>query len=589
MDDGFTYRVPTGLDTVSVGSIVRIPLGGRRVRGFVVGLREDKTDTTAVRDDKPARKIKDLSGVSGDLPIFDGPLLETLRWAALHYVGPLATLLARCAPANLPRVKAADRAGIDLPPVPDRSSSVPALSSLSAGGRIRSQYLVSGGPWADVVTNLAADTLRADRNVCVVAPTFAEASSLHDALRDVFGARVLLSASALPAKESTAAWVRSASGSGMLVVGTMEIASWAMGDLGLAMVIEEGRRGMKATQSPTVHVRELLRTRSAVERFGLVFLGPVPTTETIKAGVEVHEPTGRVWPLVEVVDRSEEPRSKLIMTRTRSAISRAVDAGKPVFVLVPRRGYAPAFRCVRCKTLRRCQTCGAGPDKGDTCRRCGSTLTACVKCGAKRFEPLGAGVGRTVDELRRGIGDVVGPAGTDQPVVVGTERDLVGEREVGLAVAIDPDAIMLAPHYRAEEDALRLLARLAMLVRRGSGNRCLVQTALPQHDVITALTAGRPALFLDDVVERRAASGFPPSGQLIAIEIRGASDVSDEELRKAAGGDAVVFGPAPAGEGVRWLVQGHDLQPFRIRVRPLVQRWRDGGARVRVDVDPIDL
>jgi hypothetical protein len=36
-------------------------------------------------------------------------------------------------------------------------------------------------------------------------------------------------------------------------------------------------------------------------------------------------------------------------------------------------------------------------------------------------------------------------------------------------------------------------------------------------------------------------------------------------------------------------VQGRDLAPFREAARPLVQRWRDAGATVRIDVDPIDL
>ena len=52
VDDGFTYRVPENL-AVTVGSRVRIRVGGRRMRGFV----------TAVFGEQPERE-PDLPGPS---------------------------------------------------------------------------------------------------------------------------------------------------------------------------------------------------------------------------------------------------------------------------------------------------------------------------------------------------------------------------------------------------------------------------------------------------------------------------------------------------------------------------------------------
>ena len=69
---------------MSVGSVVRIPLGGRKVRGFVTDVRTGSLEG-----------LKELRGVSGEIPVFDERLLETLRWAAHHYVSPLAGILAK--------------------------------------------------------------------------------------------------------------------------------------------------------------------------------------------------------------------------------------------------------------------------------------------------------------------------------------------------------------------------------------------------------------------------------------------------------------------------------------------------------------
>ncbi len=271
----------------------------------------------------------------------------------------------------------------------------------------------------------------------------------------------------------------------------------------------------------------------------------------------------------------------------RRALSIAVRDGKRSIVLVHRRGYAPAFRCIRCRTVRRCGACGAAADSGSICRRCGTKLGSCSKCDGRRFEPLGAGVGRVVDDLRRTLGDAVGPADDDAAVHVVTERDLPAIGRIDVAAAVDIDGIMIAPHYRAGEDALRVMARLAAKVVPGTGNRCIVQTAMPEHPVVAALRRGHPLEYLRHELDERASAGFPPAGELLAIDVRDTPSDADAELRAIAG--TAVHGPAPAGEAQRWLLQAPNLREAKVRLRGLVQRWRDGGAQVRVDVDPLDL
>src|SRR5690606_24113731 len=108
----------------------------------------------------------------------------------------------------------------------------------------------------------------------------------------------------------------------------------------------------------------------------------------------------RAWPLVEVVDRTEEPPgSGLVSNRARAAIAATRRQGGSVFVFTHRRGYAPAYRCANCRELRRCQVCGSRPEPDTACPRCGAPSEPCLACGTNRFEPLGAGVGRVRAEL----------------------------------------------------------------------------------------------------------------------------------------------------------------------------------------------
>lgn len=581
VDDGFAYEVPADLDGLEVGSIVRVPLGGRRVRGYVVSVRSGSPPA--------GKRLRSVLAVSGDYPVFDTRLLETLRWAAIHYVAPLATMLGRAAPPNLPR-----RMRIAEPPpvpeAPDAGLGPVILQRLADERHIRPQYVIGPGPWDPAVAAASAITAGLGRTTAVICPTVEEASRIFDQLAPRFGGRLVRAWSALPAKETTRTWVAAETDPGHIVVGTREIATWPLGHLGLVVVLDEGRRAMKAPQTPTVHVREIVRRRASIERFGVMYTGTVPTAEVLGAGVEIDDLPGRAWPLVEIADRGEEPPGAgIVLERTRRAVQAAVNRGDPVFVFVSRRGYAPAFRCIRCGELRRCPACGSGPGLGDACDRCAAPVGSCPECGGKRFAPLGAALGRVIEDLARSVGDAVGEAGSGRPVAVGTERDLPHLSPVALAIVIDADSMVLAPNYRATEDALRIMSRVATTVRRGPGHRCLVQTAMPDHPVLRALRHGGPEEFMQELLEQRSQAGFPPSGQLMAIELAPPGPGIDDELRAAAATDGEVLGPADQRGRWRWLIQGRELRPLKIRLRRLVQEWRDRGLRVRIDADPVDL
>jgi hypothetical protein len=74
---------------------------------------------------------------------------------------------------------------------------------------------------------------------------------------------------------------------------------------------------------------------------------------------------------------------------------------------------------------------------------------------------------------------------------------------------------------------------------------------------------------------------------MIAVEVRG--DVPVSAADDLSGLDeVVVMGPMSVPDGKRWLLTGH-LGAARIKLRKIVGRWRDGGATVRVDADPIDV
>jgi primosomal protein N' (replication factor Y) len=558
VDDGFTYNIPDGLP-VTVGSMVRIKVSGRRRAGFV----------TAVFPRPEGRKLLDVDGISGNTPVFDEDLLDVCRWASTHYVAPLSTVFRRTTPPNVPR-------------------SVAVADAASGGGRGTGRLVcvVSASPHVEAVLGALAES--GPRPIIV--PTAHEATEMAAKLRESVDMPVVLATSSMTGADLTKAWAIACHNPGSVLVGTREVALWPVASKRGWIVVEDGRRVMKSPSTPTLNVREIARRRCRDTNGDLTIISPVPTLETMHMGATITHPPGRAWSAVEVVDRTEEPPgSSLFTARVRHAITTAVAGGSVVFVLVTARGYAPAFRCLDCSELRMCQSCGTHATSSDSCRRCGEPLKACTSCGGHRFGPLGAGIGLVVDDVARFVDPgLIASADERRQVRVGSERDLVGLSDVGLGVVVDFDGMAGAPHYRATEDALRLLARLGQAVDRGPGHRLIIQTSRTDQELLKALVSGHSEHFLAAEMERRKSADFPPFGSLIAMEVDVDHD-ADELIRSAVGSSATVRGPARMRDRMRWLIQGDDLTVARISLRAAVGGLRQQGARVRVDADPIDL
>lgn len=532
---------------------------------------------TAVFDPDPDRKLLPIEGLSGDISSFDEPMLSSLRWAATHYVAPLSVILRRTVPPNVPRSTAASGTSNQ----DDRRQPLPPTKSV---------YNIGSAPYGPAIADAIEDISQTDRNVVIIAPSVLEIGEIADHLTDLHGDRVEQATSSMSGAAVTRSWIRIATNDRTILIGTREVMFWPFGPVGLVIVVEDGRRVMRSPGTPTLSVRDVILERSRFEGFSIAFFGPVPTLETIAKGTSIVASAQRQWPMIEVVDRGEDPPGGAMLTeRAKAAIKASVAAEGPVFVLVGSRGYAPAFRCVKCGEIRRCATCSSAASREETCRRCGARLGTCESCGGGRFQALGAGIGRLIDDIAGIVGrDAVGRAQDERLVIVGTERDLIGAHGMGLSVAVDVDGFTMAPHYRAAEDGLRLLVRLAQSVRKGAGNRCLVQTAEPNQPVVEALVRGRSEEFLAIELESRGRYSFPPEGSLIAIETDGSHDTSTL-LTNHVSDRATIMGPAQVGDRMRWLIQGRDLDPARLALRPVINTLRSKGAKVRVDVDPIDL
>jgi primosomal protein N' (replication factor Y) len=176
-------------------------------------------------------------------------------------------------------------------------------------------------------------------------------------------------------------------------------------------------------------------------------------------------------------------------------------------------------------------------------------------------------------------------------VLVGTEAVLhrvdAEPAPTGLVAFLEFDQELLAARYRAAEQALWLLVRAAWVVgRRRAPWRVLVQTRVPDHDVIEAALAADPTIVADAERARRRVLGFPPFGGL--AEVSGASDAVDHACTLLRAADGVrVLGPVAVGPSSHALLQAPSADALSDAFAEIdLTPARDRG-RLRVDVDPL--
>jgi primosomal protein N' (replication factor Y) len=170
--------------------------------------------------------------------------------------------------------------------------------------------------------------------------------------------------------------------------------------------------------------------------------------------------------------------------------------------------------------------------------------------------------------------DVVDDSVAD--VFVGTEAVLHRVRRIDVVAFLDFDSELLAPRYRAAEQAMALLARAARLLgKRRDGGRLLIQTTMSDHEVVRAALAGSPSVASDAEVARRTALSLPPFSAMAIIDGDGAERFTDD-LRSRSGISVVAHRD-------RWLVRATDSTAL---ADALVETERPANSKLRVEVDP---
>lgn len=563
---------------------MRIDLHGRRVGGWIEALD--------VEAETEADRLRPLAKVSSAGP--PAEVFELATWAAWRWAGPRALTLRAASPPRIvtpiapPQPDRRRGTGFTVSPTDDETVEEAARAGYEAGAGI--VEWPPGRRMAGLLRRLVAR----EGSTVVILPDARRIHLLTRHLREMGQPVWMMSSEQAPA-ELARAWSESRRGRGVVVGGRTAV--WApVPDLAAVVVVDDLDEGLVEERAPTWHAREVARERARRSQSRFTVVSPAPSVEAREAARVVWRPRAEArqasWSRFEVVDRKEEPPQPGILSEAFVARARRGAERGRVVCVVNRKGRSTLSACAGCGDVARCDRCGssvAEDDLGFECRRCGERRpVVCIECGATRFKRLRAGVSRLREEVeallpRAPVVEVPG----EEPVpergaVVGTEAVLHRVEAAEMVAFLDFDQELLAPRFRASEQALWLLVRAARLVRETRGT-VLVQSRLVGHEVLRAVAECDVDVVARAEEERRRLLGFPPYGAL--AEASGAPEAVTALVDGLAGRRVEVLGPAAAGARLRALLRSASYDDLCDALAETVRAAKERG-RLRVDVDP---
>ncbi|TNE40753.1 MAG: primosomal protein N' [Alphaproteobacteria bacterium] len=531
-----------------------------------------------------------------------------------------------------PKLSKAQQAAADVlcERVRDKAFSVTLLDGVTGSGK------------TEVYLEAVEAALQEGRQALVLLPEIALTLQLFERFERRFGSRPAVWHSGLSQKERRRVFAAVHRGEARVVIGARSALFLPMPELGLLVIDEEHDASFKQEDGVVYHARDMGAVRGSLGSFPVVLASATPSLETlmnVEAGkydrlvLKARHGAARL-PEIDCVDMRQEklPADRFISNRLAAALEETLAQGEQAMLFLNRRGYAP---------LTLCRTCGhrmMSPDSSSwlvehrflnrlVCHHSGFSMEKpkfCPNCGAEdSLHACGPGVERLSEEVATLLPEartaimssdlihnpedvealIAAMEAGEIDLLIGTQMMAKGHHfpQLTLVGVVDADLGLKGGDLRAAERTYQMLHQVAGRAgREEKPGRVLIQTYMPEHDVMQALTSGGRDAFLSQEASAREMLNMPPFGRLVGLVLSGpelgvVEKLGRDLVARAPRADAVrLMGPAPAPiallrgrHRVRLLLKA----PTRFPIQSYLHQWLDAvklppQVRLRVDVDP---
>jgi len=503
-------------------------------------------------------------------------------------------------------------------------------------------YGITGSGKTEVYLQAVEAALASGKGVLMLVPEIALTAQAVERFRARFPDKAAILHHRLSDGERHDQWHALRRGELMVAIGARSVVYAPVSNLGLIIIDEEHESSYKATEeSPAIQARDVAIVRAKLCNASVILGSATPSLES-----RYNAQLGRykMHRLTRRAEESQLPRFKIVDMRTQrdrgnflfsqdlmKALELRLERGEQSILFLNRRGYFTIQKCLACGEATQCPHCSVSltfhrHDQQLRCHCCGYMLTpapqACKACGSQqtlRFS--GVGTEQVEIQLRKLLGtvrtlrmdaDTTRHKGSHErlirefgqgraDVLIGTQMIAKGLHfpRVTLVGILNADASLQIPDFRGGEVTFQLLTQVAGRAGRGAlAGEVIVQTSLPEHQIIHWAAAQDYDKFFEDELKSREALGYPPFSRLVRLVIvseseskvqKAAAELADDLSRRAPPGVSIYppveCGVARVKDRYRWQILM--IQPRAGMLQGLLRGLaRPYGVHIQIDVDP---
>ena len=508
LDGSYDYLVPERLSqSVKPGIRVGVPFAGRDVEALVLE-RSDKSDVT---------NLKFISSVISEELVATPTLINLISAISKRWI---------CNPYDVIRSA-----------IPTRVASVDrAFSAANTNSKLRDIANKPQGdvtylhlaPHEDPLKRLSEFALKAQKkgSVLIVVP---EDRELELPKLELPGALILTSSLSRTQRYSN--YLTAINSSSQIIIGTRSAIFLTPPDLTTLIVYRENSQSHYEPRHPGWNVRDIALLRQSEKNLNLYFVGYSPSLEMARS-IESDAINFLSKKMRLQVSTFPQSGSELLPERIFSPIRSALKSGSVLF-LVPKKGYASALMCKKCRNLAICP-CGGKLSRSSmsappACVHCSMTFSTwnCKWCKDDKLVLLGRGAIRHAEEIGRAFpGFPVINSDADTPVKEITDKSSLVIATQGMAprceggysaaVLLEGGSFFSYSDLRGQERSREAFFEAAGQVKTGAPVLVAIDSS---HPINAALASWSPAHMYKRELADLEALELPPFKRSLTVDL----------------------------------------------------------------------
>ena len=557
LDGIFSYRCPNELiGKISIGSRLKVPFNSRSCEALVVEIIETNEMT---------QQFKIIESVLGEIPVANSAVIEFYKLMAEYWASDAYSLIKFGIPSRVASVEKNVEPSIlepDKRAIPNKRSPqnyfmmhTPHKSAYSEIVELAIEKMKNGSTLL-----LLPDEKDIDRVL----------ENLVDKNADFEAIRL---DSSLPRSQRYENYLKISIKNRVLVIGNRSALFAPIQNLTSIIVGFEKSEQYYEKKHPYWNTRDSVFLRARTENLNLYFTGYVPSSEM---AFQIENRNVVFLSSKANLNTSAFPQKQgeLLPDRIIPAIRKSLDKGTVLF-LVPRKGYANALLCAKCRNIAICKCGGrllvSSQTSDPQCSVCSTSVKdwQCKWCtGTKRYVAA-RGIDRFHEEIGRAFPsmsiqlssapNILEEVAEKTKIVIATTGSIPGGmKKYSAVVLLEGQRFLAASSSRFEELVYESFFEAAAHVNEKGSVFIVLDTF---HPLVAAITRWNPGLLVKKILRENEEAFLPPFSSVAVLTVQKQESV----ILKNGLAKSINDGRLPTSSQL-FLSQDADLDDARILV-----------------------